>query len=445
MVDQPDLHRIDPDHLVTLYQVSRTINSSLEFAEVLNSVMDAVMDATRAQRGFLMIADPGTHALEVRVARGVDDGKVGGKIGTSTSASAADGKAEEDSPYSTTIVRHVVMTLEPLLTNNAQFDERYTAGQSIILRGLRAILCVPMVVRERLVGLVYVDTAIRDGNFSDSDLQLLIAVAGQAAVAIENARLYGVAVEKGRLERELQMAREIQESLLPRQLPQLSGFDLAATWRSAREVAGDFYDAFLLKDTSLGLIVADVSDKGAPAALFMASARSMIRSHAFLGLTPVETLGQTNDLILKDTDSGMFVTAYYGVFQSNGHTILVNAGHNPPCHCRAASGEVTFLPRGGRAIGWFPNNPLKATELQLEPGDVLVLYTDGLTEAENSAGDFFGEARLAESLRQVADQPAEAILNHLIKVVDDFVGDHLLADDLTLSVVRYTGTNGSYA
>ena len=170
-------------------------------------------------------------------------------------------------PYSTTIVNQVVETHQPLLTNNAQFDTRYKAGQSIIMKGLRAILCAPMLVKDRLVGVVYVDTSIRTGTFKESDLFLLSAVAGQAAIAIENARLYGVAVEKGRMERELQMARDIQQSLLPRRMPQLPGYEIAARWQSAREVAGDFYDVFALPDDTLGLVIADVSDKGAPAAL----------------------------------------------------------------------------------------------------------------------------------------------------------------------------------
>ena len=130
------------------------------------------------------------------------------------------------------------------------------------MKGLRAILCAPMLVKDRLVGVVYVDTSIRTGSFKESDLFLLSAVAGQAAVAIENARLYRVAVEKGRMERELQMAREIQELLLPRRMPQLPGYEIAARWQSAREVAGDFYDVFALSDDYVGLVIADVSDKG---------------------------------------------------------------------------------------------------------------------------------------------------------------------------------------
>ncbi|HLU09929.1 MAG TPA: GAF domain-containing SpoIIE family protein phosphatase [Oceanobacillus sp.] len=420
VMGQSNLNQISAEHLLTLYEITRTFSSSLDFDEVLNLVIDSIMEVMRAQRGFLMVADGDT--LQVKVARGMDGEQL-----------------TSDHAYSTTIVRQVVETRQSLLTNNAQSDTRYVPGQSIILAGLRAILCAPMLVQDRLIGVVYVDTAMRSGNFTDADLQLLNAVAGQAGVAIENARLYKVAVEKGRLDRELQMAREIQESLLPRRMPALPGYEVAARWRSAREVAGDFYDLFMLEDDALSLVIADVSDKGAPAALFMASARSMIRSHAFAGLSPVDVLRRTNDLILEDADSGMFVTVYYSLLRRDGYSIHANAGHNPPMLYRHADREVHLMPRGGRAIGWFPDNPIQAVELQLRPGDVIVYYTDGLTDAENQAGEPFGEERLAKALREAATRSADAILQHLVAQVDAFSKGTPAFDDLTLCVVRFTG------
>ena len=417
---QSDLNQIGAEHLLTLYEVTRTFSSSLDFDEVLNLVIDSIMEVLRAQRGFLMVADADT--LQVKVARGMDGEQL------------TDGHA-----YSTTIVSWVGETRQSLLTNNAQSDIRYVPGQSIILAGLRAILCAPMLVQDRLIGVVYVDTAMRSGNFTDADLQLLNAVARQAGVAIENARLYKVAVEKGRLDRELQMAREIQESLLPRRMPVLPGYEVAARWRSAREVAGDFYDLFMLEQSTLSLVIADVSDKGAPAALFMASARSMIRSHAFAGMSPLETLGRTNDLIQEDSDSGMFVTVYYSLLHSDGSSIHVNAGHNPPMVYSHAKREVHLMPRGGRAIGWFPDNPLQSVELQLLPGDVIVYYTDGLTDAENQMGEAFGEQRLSAALSAVAEDSADAILRYLVQQVDAFCAGAPAFDDLTLCVVRFTG------
>ncbi|MEO1444258.1 MAG: GAF domain-containing SpoIIE family protein phosphatase, partial [Chloroflexota bacterium] len=383
--------------------------------------MDSVMEITRAGRGFVMIDENESGNMHVIVERGLDNDTL------------------KQEGYSTTIVNQVVSSREAILTNNAQFDDRFQPGQSIIIQGLRAILCAPMIVQNRVIGAVYVDTALKSGAFTDSDLGLLTAVCGLAGAAIENARLYQVAVEKGRLERELQMAQDIQRTLLPKTMPYVPGYEITARWRAAREVAGDFYDVFTLEDNRLGVVVADVSDKGAPAAMFMAVSRTMIRSHAHATKSPVETLARTNDLILEDADSGMFVTAFHSILEPDGTGTHVNAGHNPPIVYHRASGEVSFMPRGGRAIGWFPNNPLEAVDLKLEPGDMVIYYTDGLTEAESVSKDFFGEDRLCAIISDNFDSPLEVLGDQILRAVDEFTIGAPPFDDLTLLIVRYTG------
>ncbi|MFW5771920.1 MAG: PP2C family protein-serine/threonine phosphatase [Phototrophicaceae bacterium] len=412
---------LSPEHLRTLYEITGAMNSSLEFDEVLNNVMDSVMALTKAQRGFLMIAgDDGE--LRVLVSKGLDDQTI------------------EREGFSTTVVRQVVETRQPLLTNNAQFDDRYQASESIILRGLRAILCAPMLVKGRLVGVVYVDSAMRAGSFSSADLELLNAVAGQAGIALENARLYAVAVEKGRMERELQMASEIQQALLPQHMPEVPGYEVAALWRAARETAGDFYDAFCLDDDRFAVVIGDVSDKGAPAALFMAVVRTMIRSTAHAGLSPLNAIQRTNDLLLQDADSGMFVTVYHSHFEAGGHSIHVNGGHNPPIFFRRIDHVVEDLPRGGRALGWFPDLPLQAVEISLTPGDVIVYYTDGLIEAEDEQRQPYGLRRLKRALQRNAHLPPQELLDAIMQDVDAFRDGVAPFDDITVVVVRFTGS-----
>ncbi len=421
MTEGPAPEKFSPEHLLTLYEISGLMNSSLEFEEALDNVMDAVMEVTKAQRGFLMLSDEETNKFRVLVARGID------------------GKTLEEEGYSKTIVGQVVQTRQPLLTNNAQFDTRFEAGQSIIMRGLRAILCAPMMVQDRLIGVIYVDTSMRSGTFNDADRDLLSLVAGQAGRALENARLYRVAVEKGRLERELQMASEIQRSLLPQQMPAVSGYEIVPYWQAARQVAGDFYDAFTLPNNTFGVVMADVSDKGAPAALFMAVARTLIRSNAHAGSTPIDTIAQTNDLILEDADSGMFVTVYYSVFEPDGNSVHVNAGHNPPLLYRHASKSCEYLPIGGRALGWFPDNPLQEIHVEMQPGDLIVYYTDGLTEAENPQGEYYGEERLVHAVLKVAGHSAQEVRDFILQDVEAFCAGQPPFDDLTMMVVRYTG------
>ncbi|MFQ3646152.1 MAG: GAF domain-containing SpoIIE family protein phosphatase [Anaerolineae bacterium] len=412
---------LTPEHLMTLYRVSMWINSTLDFDTALNNVMDAIMEVTKAQRGFLMLLDEAENTLRVLVARGIDGSDI------------------ESEGYSTTIVGRVVETRETLLTNNAEFDSRFSAGHSIIMRGLRAILCAPMLVAERLIGVVYVDTSMKAGLFRPDDMALLNAVSGLAARAIENARLYLVAREKGRLEHELHMASQIQRSLLPQQMPVTTAYEIAPHWEAAREVAGDFYDAFELGGGAFGTVIADVSDKGAPAALFMAVTRTLMRSHAKAGLSPSETVRRTNDLLVSDAeDSGMFVTVYYSHFQPDGYVTHVNAGHNPPVLCRA-NGQVSFLGTGGRALGWFPNNPVAESDMKLNPGDVIVYYTDGLTDAENSSGEPFGEARLAQSVKRHASKDAAAIRAGILEDVFAHCDGTAPFDDLTMLIVKYRG------
>lgn len=413
---------LNESHLRTLYQIAQWINSSLEFNQSLNNAIDAVMHVTRAERGFLMVHDEAANTLRVLVARGID------------------GATIEREGYSTTIVNQVVQEREPILTNNAQLDKAFTGSESIIMHKLRAILCTPMMVQNRLIGVVYVDTAMKAGMFGPNDMSLVSAVSGLAAQAIENARLYHVALEKGRLERELQMAREIQRNLLPQELPQVTGYQLAPWWEAAREVAGDFYDIFQQVDGTISTVIADVSDKGAPAALFMAVARTLMRSHAHLDVSAEDVVRRTNDLLLPDADqSGMFVTLYYSEFAPDGHSVHVNGGHNPPIYYRANEAQCELMPIGGRALGWFPDNPVQAVAVTLGVGDVMVFYTDGLTEIENPEAEPYGEARLAQIVQRSANGTADDIRDMILHDVATFCQGNPPFDDMTMLVVKYVG------
>ncbi len=422
---QPTSTIIMAEHFATLTEIYQAISASLDLDVVMYAVLDKVIEVVKAQRGFLMLVDEAGQ-LRVEVARGLN-------------------KEDLDTPdfqYSTTIVNQVVQTGQPLLTSNAEHDPRFALGQSIIAMSLRSIMCAPLLVKGRLIGVVYVDNSLRAGVFRDADLALLSSFAAMAGIALDNARLHQIEVRNARLERELSMAYEIQRSLLPRQVPELAGYEIAAEWRSAREVAGDFYDIFPLDGGRIGVVIADVADKGVGAALFMAVARSLIRGNAVATSSPLDTLRQANRLMmLEGGDTGMFVTVYYTIFSAGGEAVGVNAGHNCPLlyHHRERRGE--WLARGGHPMGWFDEIPLKLCPLTLQAGDVLAYYTDGLTEAENGAGEPFGPDRLLEAVRQSADTgaPAEGILAYILHEVEAFVGDTPPFDDLTLVVVKYTG------
>lgn len=408
------------DRLALLYGLSQAFNSSLDLDEVLNRVMDEVIVATHAERGFVMLSEAGDR-LNFRAARGIEQTTI----------------ETPQFQISRSVVEKVYQEGEPILTSDAQADERFNMRQSVVILGLRSILCVPLKIKQATIGVIYVDNRIQAGLFSYSDLELLNAIAATAAIAIENARLYQLAVEKGRLERELQMARQVQTNLLPRQTPQIPGWDFAALWLPARQVAGDYYDFIQLAPTSLGLVVADVTDKGMPAALFMALVRTLVRASVDRAASPQEAITQANHLICADASNGMFVTLFFGALDlHNGVLTYVNAGHNPPYHFCRATGELRRLLRSGMALGVDAEAPYDQQEVRLDPGDVVFLYTDGIPDALNAANQEFGLQRIEDLLLRYAQAGAMALLNQMENAIEAFIGSTASFDDITIVAVR---------
>jgi sigma-B regulation protein RsbU (phosphoserine phosphatase) len=243
-------------------------------------------------------------------------------------------------------------------------------------------------------------------------------------------------VVRERLETEVQLARQIQQTFIPQALPKYSTWQLAARWRTARQVGGDFYDVIELRNGKLGLFIADVADKGVPAALFMALTRTLVRAAVNESFSPVEALRRVNDQLLPDTQQGMFVTAVYGVLDlERGDFTYVNAGHNPPFWVRA-NGEVEKLARTAMALGAVEQPEMSERTISLTAGDRLFMYTDGLTEAFSPSGDMFGEGRLTDVLGSLKEEPAEKILALVEDRLNEFSDTVPPADDLTMLVVR---------
>jgi sigma-B regulation protein RsbU (phosphoserine phosphatase) len=313
-----------------------------------------------------------------------------------------------------------------------------------MILGLRSILCVPLKTKEKIIGVTYVDNRLQAGIFSSADLDLLSAIASSAAIAIEYARLYQVAVEKGRMERELQMARRVQNSLLPAEIPQVSGWDFAVRWQPAREVGGDYYDFIPVirsrsSSSKLGLVIADVTDKGMPAALFMAFTRSIIRASMSRADYPVASLIQANELICAESNKGLFVTLFYVQLDlSTGEMTYVNAGHNPAIHCRMndKEPEVTLLPATGMPLGVEPDQTFEQRSLALQSQEFIVMYTDGVTDALNNAGQDFGLERLQEVIKANATTSATSLLDAIIEAVNNFTGAITPFDDITILVAK---------
>jgi sigma-B regulation protein RsbU (phosphoserine phosphatase) len=410
--------------LALLYRVSQTFNSSLELDTVLNRVMDEVIAITSAERGFVMLRDE-DGSLVFRVARGMDQSLID----------------HPEFQVSRGVVEQVAQEGQPMLTSDAQRDERWSMRLSVIGLGLRSILCVPLKSKEQVSGVIYVDSRLQAGIFTRDDLDLLAAVASNAAIAIENARLYQLAVEKGRMERELQMARAVQASLLPQETPQMPGWEFEARWQPAREVSGDYYDFIPIDGNKLGLVIADVSDKGMPAAVFMALTRSTIRATVSHLFSPADSITEANRLICADSADGMFVTLFYALLDpSSGKLTYVNAGHNPPLLCRAGEqGEAEHLDElrpTGMALGIVEDLPFTQRTVDLQPGDVLLLYTDGVPDATGEEQQQFSMDRLRGVILDHQSAPVNDLVAALEHSIDDFTGGATQFDDIAILAVK---------
>ena len=412
------------DRLALLYRVSQTFTSSLDLDTVLNRVMDEVIGVTSAERGFVMLRDA-DGGLGFRVARGMDHSLID----------------DPEFQVSRGVVEQVAREGQPMLTSDAQRDERWSARHSVIGLGLRSILCVPLKSKEKISGVIYVDNRLQAGIFSPDDLDLLVAIASNAAIAIENARLYQVAVEKGRMERELQMALGVQASLLPQETPEIPGWAFEARWQPARTVSGDYYDFIPLGGGRLGLVIADVSDKGMPAAVFMALTRSTIRATVSQLSSPAEAIAEANRLICADSADGMFVTLFYAVLDPvSGALTYVNAGHNPPLVCRAGEAEhLEELRPTGMALGIMEGFPFEQRTLELHSGDSILLYTDGVPDASNEGQEQFGMDRLRRVILEQRAEPVSGMVAALEDSIADLTGGATQFDDIAILAVKRLG------
>ncbi len=306
------------------------------------------------------------------------------------------------------------------------------------LNGARLLIALPLLIKSDLFGVLLVEEVEGAPRMRARRLEIIQGIVQQIALAIQNDRLQSEMVVRERLETEVQLARQIQQAFIPERLPRPAGWELAARWETARQVGGDFYDVIELADGRLGLFIADVADKGVPAALFMALTRTLVRAAVLETRSPAQALRRVNDLLIPDTRQGMFVTAVYAVLDpENGEFIYANAGHNPPLWLRT-DGSAERLTRTGTALGILEAEELSERRIRVGTGESVLLYTDGLTEAFSPAGDMFGELQLMEIVRAEAASSANAILDAIHEQVSAFMDSLPLADDLTMLVVKRT-------
>jgi sigma-B regulation protein RsbU (phosphoserine phosphatase) len=391
-----------------LYRVGETIGASLDASSIPGLLLSEASQAIRSDAGAVLIGPD--RAVHATLGRGVD---VEALVATSG-----------------TLVDDVLAEGRPMI-------RVAPTGPS----GLGATLGVPIRARDERIGVVLLARRSRRPDFTAADEKMSLAVASEAGVAYDRARLHAQEVVRQRMDEELAVGRRMQLSMLPAATPTAPGWEFAAVYEAAREVGGDFYDFLATPGTpgSLDVVVGDVTGKGVPAALLMTFTRAVLRASATVAASPAEILRRSNHHIIHDGRAGLFVTALYARLDlATGDLDFASGGHDPPLWVRGAARRTRLLTSRSSILGAFASIDLEDRRVHLDEGDVLVLYTDGVTEARDARQRLFGERRLRSVVAAHATGSATRIADALMGELSRFANDTPRADDLTLVVVKRT-------
>jgi serine phosphatase RsbU (regulator of sigma subunit)/pSer/pThr/pTyr-binding forkhead associated (FHA) protein len=416
--------------VAALLEGLRALGSARVLDEVLAMVIDSAIELSGAERGFIMLADA-KGRLEFKLAR--SRGRV-----------TLSGKTFETSRK---IPEEVFATGEARVVADLLDGDLPAVHTGTIALGIRHVFCMPLrLVRyveradappdEKRIGVLYLDSRER-GSLASSGVRAgLETLATEAAVAIENARLYREAVEKARMEHELRIAAEIQQALLPPPCWSSPFFDAVGRTVPCRAIGGDFFDYLTFADGRPAFAVGDVSGKGAPAALLTAVIQGVLAAQTTTaGGGPASTLSRINEVLIRRAIEARFVTMFLASLTPDGELTYCNAGHNPPF--LLGRGTVRRLTTGGLISGLFPSATYEQESLQLRPGDLLVIFSDGISEAMNAADEEFGDDRILASLQSGPGDEVQAVLDRLVGTVREFAAGTVQSDDMTAVVMRY--------
>lgn len=411
------------DLLSIVSQVGIALLPRTSLEDTLKMTIDLVFQAIPAERGFLFLKENGD--LTCKIARG---------------ASEAALPTASQVQLSRSITNKVISEGASVLTSDAMHDPRFQSQHSIVLSQIRSVMAVPLASNEEIFGMVYVDNPFNN-RFQEEDLKVLTTIASVASIKIENDRLLDERLEKRRMEEELKVASEIQMRLQPFSPPKLDGWDMTGVSFPCREIGGDYYDFIHRKrDSHLIVAVGDVSGKGTGAALLMSSLHAAVRAQSQTRASISEVMGEINEYIFENSPSNKFLTLFYGGLDPDtGMLTYSNGGHNAPIFVRR-SGEVERLDKGGLPIGMMQGVAYQEASVMFEPGDVLVIYSDGITESINERDEEFEEDRLIEVVKNNLGRSASGIRDRIDEALSRFVGATAPVDDMTLMIIKRTET-----
>jgi serine phosphatase RsbU (regulator of sigma subunit) len=420
---KPDITEVarvarEGDLLALISKVGVTLLSSSSLEETLEQIVSLVFEAVPADRCLLMMRDEHSEEMKVAVARLRDRVGAIGEIRVSRN-----------------VMDEVVIRGKSVLTSDAQHDPRFASG-TVVLQGVRSVLAVPLGVSEKVFGIIYADSPIAEGRFTEDHLKVLTTLASVAAIRVENARLVEARFQQERLERELQLAMEIQQRFQPTAPPVVTGYEFQGISFPCYEIGGDYYDFIQREDGRLVIALGDVSGKGTAAALLMSSLHASIHAQTGSHDSLVETISAVNRYLADNIPSNRFVTLFYAELDpESGALSFLNAGHNPPLIVHAA-GTVEQLASGGLPLGIKANAEYREGRTTLQRGDVLVIYSDGVTEAASPSGEEFGPTRLYEVVSRNVDSSAAGIRDRIESALTKFSQGTQAADDITLVIVK---------
>jgi len=419
-------------HMAALLEGMRALGSGKVLDEVLALVLDSAIEVTGAERGFIMLANPDNKQLELKLVRARGKMTLGGKTFET----------------SRKIPEAVYATGQQKIVEDLLDGDLASANMGTVALGIRHVLCAPLRLMryvesgeqeqlDRVIGVLYLDSRERGALRSATVQAALETLSAEAALAIENARLYREAVDKAKIDQELKVAAAIQQSLLPPGEHNGDFFTAFAASEPCRSVGGDFFDYIELPTGGLGFIVGDIAGKGSPAALLAAAVLGMFSAEAYYQTGSSSPITRVNAGLFRRAIEARFLTAFYGILHKDGSLIYTNAGHNPPI--LVTQRGIQRLEAGGVVLGLFETATFDQEKVMLDKGDILLLFSDGVTEAMNEASEEFGDDHLVECMRNRHNQEPRNVLEELVTEVKKFCGDAVQSDDVTMMVVRYHG------
>jgi len=393
-----------------LIRAGQELSANRPLNELFPVILDLAIQAVNAQRGVLLTLEG--EKLVPQAHKG------------------------EGFRISTAVRDRVLKQKSSILVRDAQLDDAFKGRMSIVEQKVHTMMAVPLQTQDRIIGLIYLDSPFILREFTEDDLSLLTVMANVAATRIEGVRLGEIEQAERIMQRDLNQAAEIQGGMLPAEAPRVKGADLAGFNVPCRTVGGDYYDFFPYRDGRVALALGDVSGKGLPASLLMMRLHAHVQVLAEDPSDLAAFMTRINKATCANCPSNRFITFFFCVMDAaSGEVAFANAGHNPPIVVRA-SGEAFMLEGGGPVLGILAAAPYREMRTQIGQGDLLVLYSDGVTEATNSNYDEFGEERFMEVLKQHRTSPASAIVEAVTRALAEFTAGAPQADDITLVVAR---------